>query len=107
MFYYDSLHDILAIHKNYLPDEKFKGNIDVGNLIIDVSSRGRIKGIEIIGVSKFFGRPKKILKEITDAKFTARITPVSIIITIFIKSKLLKQKLLERDIAIPLSKPIL
>lgn len=37
---YDKKHDILAIHKGFLR-EKFKGNLDVGDLILDISTRNR------------------------------------------------------------------
>ena len=47
--YYDKENDILSIHKGFSSDEKFKGNIDVGKLILDVSTQGKIRGIEGFG----------------------------------------------------------
>ena len=54
LVFYDKENDILSIHKRYSSDERFKGNIDKGQLILDVSTKSRIRSIEIMEASSFF-----------------------------------------------------
>jgi len=106
--FYDKENDILSIHKGFASDERFKGNIDVGDLVLDVSTQGRIKGLEIMNAQNFFKDfdiNKKILNNITCAGFNADIKPNSIIITIRVKGKNLKQEI-PAKIAVPLELPI-
>ena len=106
---YDKEYDILSIHKGFDKNEKFKGNIDVGELILDVSTRGRIRGIEIMNATKFFkdfNIGKRILDNITDAHFTASLNPNRIIVGILIKAKNVKKEI-PAKIAVPLEVPAL
>ncbi len=93
-FHYDKENDILAIHKGFLANEKFKGNIEAGDLILDVSTTGRVRGIEIMETTKFFKQMdvgKKLLENLTDADFKASSKPSGIVIGIALKSKNLKR----------------
>jgi len=36
---YDKENDILFVHKGFSIDEEFKGNIDVGSLILDIPAK--------------------------------------------------------------------
>ncbi|MBD3355296.1 DUF2283 domain-containing protein [Candidatus Woesearchaeota archaeon] len=105
---YDEENDILSIHKGFSRDEKFKGNIDVGELILDVSTKGRIKGIEIINATKFFKDfdiRKKMLENIVSAQFTASLKPNRIMLGIIIKAKNVKKEI-PAKIAVPLETPV-
>jgi len=107
--YYDKENDILSIHKGFSSDEKFKGNIDVGKLILDVSTQGKIRGIEIMDATKFFKEfniNEEILEDMTNADFNATINPNSIIIGIVIKAKNIANEI-PAKIAVPLETPIL
>lgn len=107
LVFYDEQNDILSIHNGFTKDEKFKGNIDVGELVLDVSSRGRIRGIEIMNATKFlkeFDLRKEILKDIVDANFNASIRPNSIILTISIKAKNIENEI-PAKIAVPMETP--
>lgn len=87
---YDKEQDILTIHKGFSRDERFKGNIDVGDIVLDISTKGRIRGIEIMDASHFFKDfriPKTALKELVDAQFQAQLKPNAIMIGFFLKSK--------------------
>ena len=112
MLSYDKENDILAIHKGFSSEEKFKGNIDVGDLILDVSTTGKIKGIEIMNATNFLkpfiGKEIKedVLAGMSDADFTAIVKPNGIIISLTIKSKNMKNDV-PATIAVPLEKPIL
>ena len=89
-FFYDQKNDILAIHKGFETNEGFKGNISIGKLILDVSTKGKIKGIEILDASEFlreFDIKKGILMDINSIDFNATKTPDSIVISLVIKSK--------------------
>ena len=103
---YDKEYDILTIHKGFNEDEKFKGNIDVGDLILDVSTKGKIKGIEIMNATKSFkdfNIKKSNLEDMSDANFNATIKPDSIILGIIVKSK---QREIPAKIAVPLKTPV-
>ena len=86
---YDKENDVLFMHQGFASDEKFKGNIDVGNLVLDVSTKGRIRGVEIMNASAFLEElriGKKALEDMESADFTAQISHNSITITLFLKS---------------------
>lgn len=108
---YDKENDILVIHKGFTSEEKFKGNIDIGDLVLDVSTAGKIKGIELFNATKFFKsfvehKQESLLSNIIDADFNARVKPNGIIISLAIKSKNIKNEV-PATIAVPLEKPIL
>ena len=108
---YDKENDILVVHKGFASDEKFKGNIDVGDLILDVSTNGKIKGMELFNASKFLkpfadkAKEESILSNMLDADFNASVKPNGIIISLVIKSK--NKNEIPATIAVPLEKPIL
>jgi uncharacterized protein YuzE len=87
---YDRRNDILSIHSGFSKDERFRGNIDAGDLILDVSTKKRVRGIEILDASSFlkeFGITEESLSEMTDAEFSAQMRPEGISIGLLIKSK--------------------
>ena len=108
---YDKENDILVIHRGFTSDEKFKGNIDVGDIVLDVSTNGKIRGIEVFNASQFLkpfvekGKEEGILGSIIDADFNTKIKPNGIIISLVIKSK--NKSDIPATIAVPLEKPIL
>ncbi len=84
-FYYGKEEDIFAVHNGFSDDEKFKGNIVVGDLILDMSTKGRVRGIEIMNASMFF---KEIpFEDIIDANLEASKSREAIMISILFKSK--------------------
>jgi uncharacterized protein YuzE len=107
--FYDKENDILSIHKGFSSDEKFKGNIDAGNLVLDVSTRGRIRGIEIMNASNFLKeffkgfKLEQILENITDAEFNTSIKPESISIGILFKAKNIENEIPAKIVAIPIN----
>ncbi len=109
-FYYDKENDILAIHKGFSDDEKFKGNIDIGNLVLDVSTRGRIRGIEIINLTRFIKTfagitiDKNLLNKINSANFTATMNPNGVMLGIILKPQN-KEEEIRTNIAVPLEVP--
>ncbi len=99
-FYYDKENDILAIHKGFDKDESFKTNIDAGDLILDVSSKEKIRGIEILNATDFLKEfDVTELKDLVDADFTAQLKPTSIVLTISLK---IGEKEIPAKIAVPL-----
>lgn len=87
---YDEENDIFVVHKGFTKDEVFKGNIDAGDLILDISSKGNVRGIEIMNASAFlgeFGITKDMLKSAEDGDFTAQVKPSGIAIGITITAK--------------------
>tara|TARA_Y100000310_G_scaffold89970_1_gene87209 strand:- start:31 stop:354 length:324 start_codon:yes stop_codon:yes gene_type:complete len=82
---YDSEQDILSIHKEYDQEEKFKGNIDIGDFILDISTKGTVKGLEILNASDHFqqfGITKKILENTKEIKFIVQGSKTGIMIAI-------------------------
>jgi|SRR3989344_2368770 len=106
LVFYDKENDILSIHKGYSSDERFKGNIDTGQLILDVSTNGRIRGIEIMDASNFFevfSVSKDVLKNLEDATFNAHTEPIGIVLSVLLKTKTSEEKI-PAKIAVSLNK---
>ncbi len=102
---YDSEHDTLFMHKGYKSDEKFKGNIDIGDFILDISTKGLIKGIEILNASEHlqqFGITKKMLETIKDGKFIATGSKSGIMIAIKFNTQ---NKEIPASFAVPIENP--
>jgi|SRR3989344_4330447 len=105
---YDKENDILVIHKGYSDDEKFKGNIDTGDLILDISTKGRIKGIEILNATTYlkeFHIDKKLLINLNEAEFSASVKPNGINLSIILKSNGIKNEI-PAKIAVPIDTPL-
>lgn len=108
---YDKENDILVVHKGFASDEKFKGNIDVGDLVLDVSNHGRIRGMEVFNASQFLKsfvekeKQELVLNNLLEADFNTTIKPNGIIISLVLKSK--NKSEVPATIAVPLEKPIL
>jgi len=87
---YDEAEDILFVHEGFKADERFKGNIDLGNLIFDVSTKGRVVGVEIMNATEFFkglGLDPKLLNSISDFSIKSRVTREYLIVFLNIKAK--------------------
>ncbi len=106
MISYDKENDILVIHKGYTSDEQFKGNIDVGDLVLDVSTSGKIRGLELFNASQFLKPFMKgeIVSGIEDASFNVVKKPNGIIISLVMKYS---DKEIPATIAVPLEEPML
>ena len=90
LVFYDKENDILSIHKTLSSDEKFKGNIDAGQFILDVSTKGRVFGIEVVNAIDFFQEfnvGKDILENLSSADFRVSVRPNGIIVGIVFKTK--------------------
>ncbi len=73
---YDKRFDILFVHNGFQKGDKFFGNEMIGDLVLDVSTKKRIVGIEILNASlylKDFGVTEMDLKELKDAELTAEL----------------------------------
>ncbi len=87
-FAYDEENDILAVHKPFSNDEKFKGNVDLGDIILDISTRGRIKGLEILNFSQFLktlGIDERVIENLTDVSFETVIKSNVIYVIVLLK----------------------
>ncbi|MEK6864808.1 MAG: DUF2283 domain-containing protein [Nanoarchaeota archaeon] len=104
---YDKEFDILALHKGFGKGEKFQGNLDVGDLILDISTKGNIRGVEILNVSEFlgdYGITKEILKNLVTARFNTVIRPSGITLSLFFLAKNRKQEIPAKiAIAVPVN----
>ncbi|MBW2969727.1 DUF2283 domain-containing protein [Candidatus Woesearchaeota archaeon] len=52
-FSYDLENDIFQVNLGFAVDEKFKGNIVVGNVVLDLSTKDRVRGLELFDASVF------------------------------------------------------
>jgi uncharacterized protein YuzE len=98
-FDYDQENDSLFAYKK----AKIKGSIDIGYFIIDISTQGKVVGIEILDISKVLKNlgifnTKKFLDNIKKAGFRAVYQNDSIMIYFMISSK---SKEVSSSIAIP------
>jgi len=64
---YDKNEDMLYVYSGKHP----KFSLEVNNLVLDISSRGQVVGIEILDASKFLGISKKMLAAIKEAKISS------------------------------------
>ena len=67
--FYDEKNDILSLHNGFSNNDIFKSNIEAGNIILDLSDKGNIVGIEIMEASDLFDISE--LKNISEMKFEA------------------------------------
>ncbi len=108
---YDKENDILVVHKGFSSDEKFKGNIDVGDFVLDMSTAGKIRGIEIFNATSFLSsfvekdNEDFILSSIINSDFNAIVKPNGIVISLLLKAK--NKNNIPATIAVPLEKPIM
>jgi len=89
-FSYGKEFDVLTIHNGFEPGEKFNGNIDVWPLILDMSSKGKVKGIELFDATRFlseFGVSEEFLESLQDAELNAKVQSTGIIIGLVLKGK--------------------
>ncbi len=63
-FKYDYESNFLIVHKN----KPAKASIELGEIIIDVDKYNQVTAIEIMNPDKLWKIPKKLLKNMTDAK---------------------------------------
>lgn len=99
---YEKDSDIFFVHNGFNEGEEFKGNIDVGNIVLDMTTKGRICGLEIINASEFFSQfdiDKTILNELSDAKLTSTNKSNSIMLNLMLRTK---NKEIPAKIAVPI-----
>jgi uncharacterized protein YuzE len=111
---YDRHNDILSIHKGFSEGEKFKGCIEIGDMILDMSTKRRIRGIEILNASdylqgffKLAGTDKKILENLVKAKFRVTARGNSLMFVLALTGMVKKrQEEIPATIAVPVSRPL-
>lgn len=90
-FRFDADLDIFTIQEGFAPDESFTGNAVLGDIILDVSTLGAVRGIEILNATEFFkdfGVSRRVLGRLSDARFTATVRPDSLLLSVFVTSDL-------------------
>lgn len=70
IFLYNKTDDVLSIEKKR-KDAKIKASIDIGDVILDVNTKGNITGIEFLNASKNIGTTKDTLSKIEKIQFSA------------------------------------
>ena len=68
-YQYDAQNDIFSIHKGFLQGEHFERNDEHRDLILDISTRERIVGIELMNASRILALSEKQLRTISTADF--------------------------------------
>jgi len=99
---YDKENDILSIHKGFADDEIFDGNMVAGDLVLDMSSKGRVRGIELLNASKFLkdlGIPKTALLNLREGDFVAESKPNGIFLNLILKG----EKTVSAKLAVPMT----
>jgi uncharacterized protein YuzE len=71
VFLYNKTDDVLSIERKR-KDVRVKGSIDIGEVILDVSDKGSVIGIEFLNASKNIGISKDVLSKIEEVHFNVR-----------------------------------
>lgn len=90
---YDDFSDSLIVSRKN-SDEKVNGSAEIGNLILDFTSSGKIVNVEIRHISQFLEMIKlkpKILNELTDANIFVKTQKNAIAIFVTLITKKLEQ----------------
>lgn len=101
--------------KSLSDGEKFSRCIEIGDLILDLSTKRKIRGIEIMNASdylqgffKLAGADKKILENLVKAKFRATAKGNSLMLVLALIAMVRERKEeIPATIAVPMSKPLL
>ena len=99
-FTYDADADAMYIYKN--KSLKYKGSIDIGDFVIDISKEGKVKGLEILNTSVNLNVPKAALLKMTSAKLRVLQKPDAM----YIQFSLLLPQKVEKSGIIPLAIPV-
>ncbi len=94
---YEPINDIFCIHNGFDKDETFKTNLMFGDLILDITDKDHIVGIEVLNASMFFkdfGITQSMLNCLQGSSFSSRQTKSGSMIEIHFKFK-------DRQITIP------
>lgn len=101
---YDPENDTLFIHQEYRKGETFKFNIDLDDVVLDVGTSGKIRGIEFLNASKLLS-PLGLTSEDLKAIDGASIVSQRRANTILLKFKLIvssRSKEVEAPLYVPL-----
>jgi len=108
---YDKQNDMFAVHNGFFQDEEFETNIEIGDLILDVSTKNRIVGIEILDASEYLkgflktNNIKELLENMKDATLIVETKKKNTEIILLIISELPeKKKEIRSKIVIPVPK---
>lgn len=74
-FWYDKENDIFVVHNGFEDGESFKTNEGAGSVILDISTRDRVRGIELFNASNIFssfGMSGNDLKNIVSVNFEVK-----------------------------------
>ena len=92
--FYDRKNDILSLHNGFSKNEKFNTNIEVGNIIVDLSNKNKVIGVEIMDATDVFTFSE--LENFSCMDFEASINGN------WINIKIIMNKLSEKTISIPI-----
>ena len=94
-FDYDEISDSLIISRKQ-SDDKVQGSAEIGNLIIDFTSSGKIVNVEFQKISQFLEMMKinpKILNELTEASLIVQKQKDAVSLFAILKTPVLQQPL--------------
>jgi uncharacterized protein YuzE len=100
---YDKRFDSLFVHNGFASDEKFRGNVVVGDIVLDTSTKGRVVGVEVLNASRFFGKDgvgEDVLDNLSDVELSVSNEDDVIVMSLVFKTK--SQKI-PAKIAVPLA----
>ena len=94
---YDNEYDTLYLFRK----GNIKGSIDIGDFIVDMSTSGKVLGVEILNASKNFGISRNLLSSVKKAKLNVSYRKDVIQIIAFLL--LAKKREIKTMIPIPIS----
>lgn len=87
---YDANNVILVVHKGFEKEESFLSNEIIGDLVLDISTKKKIVGIELFNASVFlkeFGVEKSLLETLEDTILESEFTSDKVSVQLTLKSK--------------------
>ena len=88
-FSYGARDDIFSVHLGFSADEKFRTNIVAGDIILDLPTKNRIRGLEILNAGQFFeefGVDESMLNNLSDVELSAMQKLFGIAVRLVLKS---------------------
>jgi uncharacterized protein YuzE len=101
-FSYEPRYDILAVHNGFVPGEKFETNAVIGDIVLDISTKGKIVGVEILNATSFLKEfvSEGFLGDLYDADLDVSQGENSVTLSLILKTK---EQQVPAKIAVPLS----
>jgi len=90
---YDKKNGLLSLHTGFNKNESFETNVVLGDVVLDISTQGRVCGLEILDVKRFLlsflseHEAQEIVDNLVSASFTTQSNNEHTTITLHLKTQ--------------------